>query len=71
MAHHGELEGDGGGAVSIVLQSQAETEVLAIFRAGSSSLLAPAAASFSTPLLLLLSLGLVCWCEPHGGGEVW
>ena len=30
----------------------------------------PAAASFSAPLLLLLSLGLVCWCEPHGGGEV-
>ena len=26
--------------------------------------------SFSVPLLLLSSLGLVCWCEPHGGGEV-
>ena len=34
------------------------------------SLLAPAVTSFSAPLLLLLSLGLVCWCEPHGGGEV-
>jgi len=30
----------------------------------------PVAASFSAPLLLLSSLGLVCWCEPHGGGEV-
>ena len=30
----------------------------------------PAAASFSMPLLLLSSLGLVCWCEPHGSGEV-
>ena len=29
----------------------------------------PAAASFSTPLLSS-SPGLVCWCEPHGGGEV-
>ena len=30
----------------------------------------PAVASFSAPLLLLSSLGLVCWCEPHGDGEV-
>ena len=30
----------------------------------------PAAASFSAPLLLLSSLSLVCWCEPHGGGKV-
>ena len=29
-----------------------------------------AAASFSVPLLLLSSLGLVCWCKPHGGGKV-
>ena len=71
MAHHGELEGDGGGAVSMVYQSRARTEVLAVFHAGGSSLLALAMASFSVPLLLLLSLGLVCWCEPHGGGEVW
>ena len=28
------------------------------------------AASFSMPLLLLSSLGLVCWCKPHIGGEV-
>ena len=29
-----------------------------------------AAVSFSVPLLLLSSLGLVCWCKPHDDGEV-
>ena len=70
MAHRGELEGDGGGAVSTVRPCSS-----AWCCAGSQKKMvapssAPVAASFSTPLLLLLSLGLVCWCEPHGGGEV-
>ena len=59
MAHRGELEGDGGGALSSVSQSRARIEVLAIFYAGGSSLLALAAVSFSAPLLLPSSLGLV------------
>ena len=40
------------------------------FCSGFLLLLAPAAASFSAPLLPLSSLGLVCWCEPHGRGKV-
>ena len=40
------------------------------FHSGFLLLLAPTAASFSAPLLPLSSLGLVCWCEPHGGGKV-
>jgi len=71
-AHRGEFEG-GGGAMLWWLSSFQDDDggAPSFFDSGSGRAPAAAAASFSAPLLLLSSLGLVCWCEPHGGGEAW
>ena len=68
-AHHGVLAVRSGGVVMTVRPCSGAWCYAGSRKKTVAPSSTPAAASFSAPLLLS-SLNLVCWCEPHGGGEV-